>query len=256
MLLLLLRKAFGLTVVPPPATIPTPPAEGTPLPQTPDVTAMVARLDALLPKRWFPAGEAPYKDALLVGFANCFVFLKSLLDYVRLQTRIATATDGWLDLIAFDFFGTKVARSAGQSDASFRRQIIAYLLRHRNTRAAIIAAIQGLLGTTPTVIEPQRVTDTGAYDEPSTLGYDVAGVYGDSGMPLQCFVDITIPTSLQIGPPLIVGWDVPGAGYDTGSQIEYVGPPSLDPVEIADIYAALDAVRPVTGVIWAQIRAA
>ena len=43
-----------------------------------------------------------------------------LTAYARLQTRIATATDGFLDLISFDFFGRRCPGKPQESDAAFR----------------------------------------------------------------------------------------------------------------------------------------
>lgn len=217
---------------------------------------IVSRLQRLMPNGWFSVGVVPLRDAILTGFANMFAFAYSLLAYVRLQTRIATATDGFLDLIAYDFFAHDLTRS-GATDASFRNQIIAYLFRQRNTRQAIISVVDQLLGPGAcSVIEPQRVTDTGAYDVPSTLAYDVpgAGVYGDGGMPLQCFVYVTVPDSLSIAPPSIAGYGIPAWGYGIG-QAEYIPAPALDPVQVADIYAAIVSVLPVTGVAWVNINA-
>lgn len=225
---------------------------------TGDQQDFIARLQALIPNGWFPNGLSPVLDAIITGAANGFAFIYSMLAYVRLQSRIATATDGFLDLISFDFFGGKLPRAAGQTDSSFRNQIIAFLFRQRNTRQAIILVIRQLLGTTPTIIEPQRAADTGAYDLANTLAYDVpgAGVYGDSGMPLQCFVTVTLPEAFAIAPPMIAGYGIPVGAYGTPSLISYIAPPVIDPVQAADIYVALDSVRPVTGVIWARIQAA
>lgn len=220
-----------------------------------DQLDITARLQRLMPNGWFANGDVPLRDAILTGFANMFAFIYSLLAYVRLQTRIATATDGWLDLIAYDFFGRDFGRADGQNDGSFRNQIISRLFRQRNTREAIILVIEQLLGTTPAVIEPQRCADTGGYSEPTTMGYGVAGVYGSMSMPLQCFVQVTIPSELSIAPPLLAGYGISTGAYGTGSQIAYIGEPTIDPVQLADIYAALDSVRPVTGVIWASVNA-
>lgn len=217
---------------------------------------IVNRLQRLMPNGWFSNGASPLRDAILTGFANAFAFVFSALAYVRLQTRIATATDGWLDLIAFDFFGGDLPRAAGQTDTSYRYQIISFMFRQRNTRQAIVLVVQQLLKTTPTIIEPQRVTDTGAYDIASSLAYDVpgAGVWGDDGMPLQCFVNVTVPNSLSIAPPSVAGYGIPTGAYGIG-QIEYIGAPAANSVQIADIYAAISSVLPVTGVAWVGITA-
>lgn len=222
---------------------------------TGDQRDFLQRLQNLVPPGWFAPGAVPVRDAVLTGIANAFAFIYSLLAYIRLQTRIATATDGWLDLIAYDFFANNLLRSSGQSDTSFRNQIIAFLFRERNTRDALSDVIEQLLGTTPTIIEPQRVADTGAYSTPTTMGYGVAGAYGSMSMPLQCFVTVTLPQSLAIAPPLVAGYGVSVGAYGTASLIEYIAPPAIPATQAADIYAALNSVRPVTGVIWTRILA-
>lgn len=218
-----------------------------------DQNDITSRLKALMPNGWFPVGASPIRDAILTGFANMFAFIYSLLAYIRQQTRIATTTGPWLDLIAYDFFGTTFARSPGQSDTSFRNQIIALLFKKKNTRAAIEAAVYSLLGTTPVIIEPNRAADTMCWDVPQSGGYDVAGVWSDSDvMPLECFVDVLVPGALSIAPPLIGGYGSTVWGYGVG-QGEYIGQPALNPIQTADIMLAIAAVLPVTGVAWVNI---
>lgn len=219
---------------------------------TGDVADITNRIQALIPSNWFPAGDAPILTAEIEGAASALSFDYDLLAYIRQQTRIATATDGFLDLIAYDFFGTHLVRSIGQSDASFRRQIIATLFRLRNTRPAIDGAIFSLLGTHPTIIEPMRPPDTGVYDNASVMAYDVAGCYGDSAAILHSFIQVTIPTSLSIAPPNVGGYGSNVSAYN-GGITEYIGKPSVDPVQIADVCQALEAVRPVTGVFHYSI---
>jgi hypothetical protein len=94
---------------------------------TGDTTDVLGRLKAVLP-RWF-GGASPILDALLTGLATASAFIYSLYGYAKLQTRILTASDGWLDMVAADFFGTTLQRKASQTDSSFRAAIIANLLR-------------------------------------------------------------------------------------------------------------------------------
>lgn len=218
---------------------------------TGDAPDILSRLQRLIPNGWFPVGAAPIKDAMLAGAANAFAFIFSLLAYVRLQTRIATATDGFLDLIAFDFFGNGFHRGTGQTDGSFRNQIISFLFKQRNTRIAVTKVIQQLLGTTPVILEPQWANQAGAYGI-YTTAYGVTP-YGSMSMPHEIFVTVTIPESLSIAPPFVAGYDIPVGAYDTGSQIEFIGSPAIDPVQAADVYAALASVMPVTGIAWTTI---
>ena len=122
----------------------------------------MARLRTVLPTRWFP-DSAPVLDGLLSGLASGWSWAYQLLRYVKAQTRIATATDVWLDIIANDYFGDRLARRAGQSDGAFRNRIQRELFRERGTRGAIIAVLHDLTGRAPLVFEPARTTDTGGY---------------------------------------------------------------------------------------------
>lgn len=224
---------------------------------TGDQADVLARLKSVLP-RWF-GDSNPILDGLLSGLAWAAAFVYSLWAYARLQTRIKTATDGWLDLIAADFFGTALLRQTNQSDASFRARIIINLFRERATRGGIIKVLEDLTGRTPTVFEPMRPADTGAYGGP-TLGYGMAGGYGSMLLPFQCFVDAYRPASTGI--PNVGGYGLanygatnggPG-GYGVASQLEYA---SLDMIQgavtDADIYSAIDAVKSAATTIWTRI---
>ncbi|WP_255218888.1 hypothetical protein [Paraburkholderia kururiensis] len=175
----------------------------------------------------------------------------SLISYVRLQTRILTATDGFLDAIAQDFFGSALMRSSNQSDASFRARIIINIFRERATRHAIIKVLQDLTGRTPIVIEPQRPADTGAYGAPNS-GYGVAGAYGSVLLQYQAFVVAYRP--IGTGIPLVAGYGSSPGGYGQPSRAEYADLSLVqDAVSDADIYAAIDSVKPVGTIIWTNI---
>ena len=90
---------------------------------TGDQTDMQARLLAALPNGWF-ADEAPVLSGLLRGLGSGWAWLYSLLTYVRQQSRIATATDGWLDLIARDYGGPAWGRLTGETDTAFSARIM------------------------------------------------------------------------------------------------------------------------------------
>lgn len=217
---------------------------------TGDIDDMGARLQALVPSNWFTAGLAPLRDAALRGAASVLAFIFALLLYVRAQTRIATATDGFLDMIAADFFGTRLPRAENQSDTSYRARIIANLFRERGTRASVVQVLTQLTGREPLIFEPRRPADTGAYG--AACGYGLAGGYGSMVLPRQAFVTAYRP--LGTGVPNIAGYGISTTGYSTPSQGEYA---SLDMVRNAvtdaDIYAAIDSVRPIGTTIWARI---
>jgi len=216
---------------------------------TGDQADMLVRVKALLP-RWF--GDAtPVLDGLLSGVAQVQAFVYGLVAYAGLQTRIKTASDGWLDVIAADFFGLALSRAAGQSDASLRSRIIVHLFRERATRAGMVKVLTDLTGAAPVMFEPQRPLDTGSYGGPM-LGYGVAGGYGSLQMPYQALVLVSRPAGSGI--PKVAGYGVSSGGYGMASQAEYASVGMvLGAVTDADIYAAIEATKPVGTVMWACI---
>lgn len=215
-------------------------------------TDFVERFNSTLPKTWF-GDSFPILAALIAGMSKAWAGLYTLFFYVHLQSRIQTATDGWLDLIAGDFFGTRIARKANQSDASFRTVILANLLREQTTRAALIRILTELTGRVPVVIEPQRPADCGAYGVP-TSGYGVAGYYGSQLLPSQAFVIAFRPASAGI--PNIAGYGNSPAAYGVPSQGGmYATLTSVQGgVTDADILAAIASVKPAGTVIWTAIQ--
>ena len=184
---------------------------------------MLARIKAVLPARWFP-DETPLLDGLATGLADAAAWLYALLANVKLQTRLATATGGFLDMIAQDYFGARIVRRAGQGDASFRARIQTELFRERGTRGALISVLQDLTGRTPVVFEPARPADTRAWGV--ALGYGLAGGWGSLMLPFQCFVTAYRPVS---------------SGSDAGEITD------------ADIAAAAAGVMPVAAIAWLRI---
>jgi hypothetical protein len=182
------------------------------------------RLQRLMPPGWFAVGATPIRDALLAGIANAFAFVFSLFAYLKLQTRVATATDGFLDLISFDFFGNALPRAASQLDPSYRASIQASLFPRRNTRTAIIGVLTQVTGIAPIVFEPGRAADAGCYNV-GTMAYNTAGAYGSLNLPYQSFVTAYRPRP---------------------------GSPQFG-ISDADIYAAAERVRMGGTVIWVRI---
>lgn len=223
-------------------------------PPAPPVTASQAdilnRLQRLMPNGWFQNGASAVRDALLTGIANMLAFIYSMLAYVRLQTRVATATDGFLDMIAADFFGNGLLRQMNQSDASYRSRIQAALFIERGTRNAVIRVLTQLTGRVPIVFEPQRPADTGAYGN-GTLAYGAAGGYGSLAYPYQSFVTAFRPKGFGI--PSVAGYGTPTGAYNTGSQAEYASAAMTSGVLDTDIYAAIDSVKVAGTIIWAKI---
>jgi nitrate reductase NapE component len=194
---------------------------------TGDTANIFARLKNALPLRWFglTSDSVPVIDSVLWGIASLLAFAYSLYAYAKLQTRILTATDTWLDLIAYDYFGGALKRGAGQSDAGFRSAILANMFRAKATRAAISAILTQLTGVVPTIIEVWRPADTGAYGSLTTpafgiMGYAVAGNYGSTVLSCQIFITTA---------------------------------PGLPGIADADLYAAVDATKAAGIEAWVRI---
>ena len=209
---------------------------------------MLARLRQLLPLRWFP-DTAPVLSALLAGLSDGWAWLYVMLGYVKAQTRIATATDSFLDLIARDFFAGGLPRRFGEADAAYRARIRHELLRPRATRAALVAELTALTGRAPVVFEPARPADTGAYG--MALGYGACGGWGSLLLPFQVFV--TAFRARGSGVPLAGGWGS-GAGGFGGGALQYVSLAMVQSqVTDTDIAAAIAGTMPVAVTAWTRI---
>jgi len=163
-----------------------------------DAQDMAGRLRAVLPTRWF-SDQAPVLGGMLAGIAQMASANFGQIDYARAQTRIMTASGVWLDLIAVDFFGLQLTRGLAEADAAFRARILAAMFPPRATRAAAIAAVAALGVGSPTVFEPMRPADTGAWN--LALGYGVAGGWGSLTMPFQALIQL--PATVKAGPSLM-----------------------------------------------------
>jgi hypothetical protein len=234
---------------------------------TGDQADIQSRLRQLVPPNWLPAGLTPIYDALLSGIANALSFAYGLFAYVRLQTRIATATDGFLDLIAADFFGSQLARGPGETDGSYRARIKAGIFRERGTRRSVVLILQQLTGRAPIIFEPQRAADTGGYGRAGSnssltgaptgqstgLFYGKAGGYGSTKLQQQAFVTAFRPIGKGI--PNVAGYGISVAGYGVPSQSEYASLSMIETaVSDADIYAAINSVRPTCATLWTRIQ--
>lgn len=218
-----------------------------------DQNDILQRIKSTLP-RWF-SDESAVLGGVLVGLSRAWSFAHDLYTYAKQQTRIMTATDGWLDMIAADFFGASIRRAANQTDASFRARIVANLLREKGTRDAIVKVLTDITGRAPRVFEPARPADSGGYGYGA--GYGVAGGYGSLMLPYQAFVTAYRPASSGI--PNVAGYGgtvggVGPGGYGVASQLEYASISMIQgAITDADIYAAVDAVAPAGVVVWTQI---
>jgi hypothetical protein len=222
---------------------------------TGDQSDMVARMRAVLPRGWFAstaatdASSTPYLDAVLAGIASVWAYCYALYAYAALQTRIATATDAWLDMIAFDFFGLNLRRRTNEQDAALSTRIRASLLPPANTRAALITVLTNLTGRTPVMFEPMNAGDAGCLN--TTMGLGI-GALGSLTMPRQVFVIAYRPSGGGIANVAGLGTSG-GGGLGVGSFVT-VGQSQVQ-ASIADseIYATVAQAMPVCGTAWVSI---
>ncbi|WP_028534228.1 hypothetical protein [Paludibacterium yongneupense] len=213
---------------------------------TGDQSDMLSRLRALLPPTWF-ADSSPILTGMLAGMAEALAWAYSLYQFAKAQTRIATASGGWLDMVSLDFFGTGLPRTSNQTDASYRARIQSNLIRERGTRYAIQQVLFDLTGRAPLIIEPARPADVGGLG--ISIGLGVGGAVGSISTPYQAFVTAYRQTGVGAS-----GW--PGlATYSFGlGSAGMIDSSAMSPaVSDADIIAAIESVRPAATAIWLRI---
>lgn len=223
---------------------------------TGDQADIVCRIKAVLPSRWF-GDSSPVLDAVVNGLAWAWSVIYSQLSYVRSQTRIATATDVWLDIISADFFGSDLPRRLNESDADFRQRIMLELVRLRGTRPSLITMLTQLTGRTPVVVEPWRPADTGVWGggsaSPYGFGYCAAGCWGSRAMPYQFFVTAYRP--LETGVPYLAGYGTVPGGYGTGAIAWMSGDALGSQVNDGEIYQRVAEILPACATAWVKISA-
>jgi len=217
---------------------------------------MLRRQKATLPRGWFP-DQSPTLDAVLSSFAYVASQAYSLLTYVKLQSRIKSASDGLLDLIAFDFFGLRFRRRKGQADDQFRTAILAEVFRDRVTRSGIKKAVEDLTGNEARIFEPFNATDCGGLDT-GYLGFDTLGRFGAVDLPRQIFIATLNPQGAGI--PDAAGFDSGWGGMDNGvggvaSGLDELGDVAkiVGPVTQQDIYDTINATRAAGITAWTAI---
>jgi hypothetical protein len=180
-----------------------------------DQTNNLVRLKAALPGGWFKSNgdesgisPTPILDAALSGFAGLAAWAYALLQYVKLQTRIATATDGWLDIVSLDFFGGSLPRLAGETDGAFRARIKANLFLPANTRAALLNAVETVTGFPARIIEPWQPNDTFVWGR-SFWGVNTAahpGQWANGNQRCQALFACALPLPGGLGGNPRFGW--------------------------------------------------
>lgn len=217
-----------------------------------DTLDLTNRIFRMLPAGWFPSQSGTRIYATVQGFAAAFTAIWQQIVYARLQTRLQTTTDGWVDLASQDFFGTRLPRRRSESDGVFSQRIRDEVIRLRNTRAALIAAAQDVTGRPAAIFEPFNPYDTGGWDTPA-LAWDTAGAWGDETATYTAFLNVGRP--LTFGLANLAGWDSAIGGWNIGSisWIDDDDANSSQSISDADIYAAIAAVVPAGMIVWVSI---
>jgi len=154
------------------------------------VEDFVRRLRLLLPLGWFPlppsdgeAETAPVLVGILSGFGAVLSWIFALLGDVRQQIRLGSASGPFLDLIAQDLFGANgLPRLSDEGDMLYRSRIVQNIIVTRNTRSAVLAAVEGVTGTVPRIVEPCSAADCGARACLASPAMGGGGGYGGSAL--------------------------------------------------------------------------
>lgn len=223
---------------------------------TGDKSDILNRLIANTPD-WF-GDTYPLVTAIFNAFATTGSFLYSQDTYIKLQTRIKTATEDNLDLISTDYFGNELPRRGGETDDQFRQRILSFLLLQRATRPGLFNAIKLLVGSKapdPILFEPWRPIDCGGYNVASTMGYSIAGKYGSGSYAYQGFADVFVENGA--GMANYSGYNDFLGGYGAYGNLAslYYGGESLINfvVSDADIYKLIAATKAEGTIVWTRI---
>ncbi|MBK0099599.1 hypothetical protein IBT49_26770 [Erwinia sp. S63] len=218
---------------------------------TGDSEDMHGRLRKLIPPGWF-SEDSPFLNAALEQCAAGLSWCYALYGYARKQTRLLTASNGWLDLIAYDFFGHQMRRWTGEKDDLYRRRVHTRLFRECGTRQAVTDVLTDLTGQVPDVFEPQRPLDTGGYNMPAN-GYGQAGRYGSVMLPYQAFIQVTMP-ALEIHSS-IAGYHCSPSGYSSKAWGAYLCADEVDRgLRSYGVQEAITSVKPEGTIIWLRLQ--
>jgi hypothetical protein len=139
-----------------------------------------------------------------------------MLGFVKAQTRVNTATGGWLDLCAADYFGHGgLPRLQYEQDSAYRARILYNLTAPRGTLAGMRGMLTQLTGNVPVIVQPGNPVSCGGLATPANpaagggglafyngnteLGG--AGNIGSLTMPGQVLITVERPTT---------GWGIYG----------------------------------------------
>lgn len=213
------------------------------------------RIKTVLPSQWF-GQNTPVLDSVLNSLAAGWAGLFDLLSYTVQQTRIHSASGGWLDLISQDYFGRRLLRRQRETDGSFGIRIRQALLRDRCTRASIYNILLDLTHISPIIFEPSNPQDTGCYgamasSAPAIAGYGTSGGWGSLNLPFQAFIRVF--RAEIAGVAMVNGWGGGAGGYRGGFEsyisLEMVSPQADD----SELYLSVSQTAPAGTINWISI---
>ena len=208
-----------------------------------DINDLFARLKAQIPGSWFKL-SANF-DATMQGPAWALSSIYAQITYAKLQTRIATATDGYLDLIANDFFGTALPRLTNESDGAYRARILANLFVKGPTRGNMSAVLTLITGRTPDIFEPSNTTDSGGWD--GAFYWDTGVGKWGAPMPYQSYVTAYRPITNTQSLGELDSWRWSFDSYGAWSDAPVTA------VTDAAIIAAVESTRMTGTIVWMRI---
>lgn len=205
---------------------------------TGDADDILARLQRVIPPWFGTEAEAPVWTAFLAGAASALAGIYSFFGFAKAQTRVATATGGFLELAAGDVAGDGLPRFAGELDSAYSRRIRLEPLRDRCTVTAIKKAVFDITGIEPDVFEGFDLFNNGALGAPS-LALGSAGRWSSAGLPRCVFVAVTMHNNYGI--PNRGGFDDGVGGLGVGnfswadnSEIVGSGATQLDVIDAVE----------------------
>ncbi len=183
--------------------------------------------------------------ALCFGLASALSGVMGVAQFVALQIYLQTTSGDFLDLWAYDFFGTNVLRKSGESDLSFMGRLSALIFAPTVTKAAITQALSATGFTEPVVREAFSPKDTGAF---GAVSYFNAGSrFGSRGYPGQIFVEAGIPSTSSSGTISAFGESY----FNTGPAF-YASPPIVA-LDLADLYGLVNLIRAAGIKAWVKV---
>ncbi|RFB80029.1 hypothetical protein DYH55_00300 [Methylovirgula sp. 4M-Z18] len=206
-------------------------------------------MQALVPASWFRDSDQ-HASALLGGVAANEAFIYSLVQFAKAQTRLQTASDGFLDLLAFDYFGLRFQRKPGETDAAWALSIQNELTRARATRGAVIKAVRDLTGTSVRVFEPWNAADTGGFGAAWALN-ESASAFGSTAYPYTIFITAVEP--IGAGIPNLAGLNDAQGGFGAGEFALADVSLTQGAVTNQNIYDTINATRASGITAWVNI---